>query len=143
MHSNCTYLSYSGGSCSLHSNLTDDFNLKYRSVSGLKQLVLLKERSLDTGGVGAGCSEEMPLEGSAVSYFRSCLHHSRLEAQIRTEHLPPLAIVLSVTEDWPLTRRAGFAAVVSNFQCYCDRHGYSFVSTDLLLRQPYSLTNCY
>ncbi|CAN0062843.1 unnamed protein product, partial [Ectocarpus fasciculatus] len=42
-----------------------------------------------------------------------------------------LAIVISVTQRWAQANNEELNAVASNLQCYCEIHGYSFVSSDL------------
>ena len=64
----------------------------------------------------------------AVQKFRRCMKASQT-TKIPTDHLPFLAIVVSVTSEWADSHKAGVASMRSNMECYCAAHNYHFVST--------------
>lgn len=130
-YNECSALSYQEGQCSLHSDLSSTYTHAKSPPRGEKLALVYTK---DLASAAGTCSSETAFTTTALSSFKACLNrgHSSDANRRSTAQLPLLAIVMSVSDDWPDTRRAGFAAVVSNFDCYCRTHGYSFVRNEIV-----------
>ena len=127
LHSECQYMSYSvGGKCWLYGQHADF------TTSNDQQYDSLTYRKIDEKNCPHNSSREIISLENSIRGLKNCGRDAPAPVpSIDASHLPLLAIVLSITEDWPNKRQAGFKSVVSNFKCYCSIHGYSFVSACL------------
>jgi hypothetical protein len=114
----CDVLIFRNKLCSL----LDDSSSQYVESDDNEKSILI--RKITKEGDCEKDREYIP----AVRQFRSCLNKSKSHTDHPPEHLPRLAIVISVTSDWADSHQAGVAAMRSNFDCYAAAHNYSFVS---------------
>lgn len=65
---------------------------------------------------------------TAFSNFSECVLNKKSESSIavNTNTLPRLGIIMSVTSDWVKAHTEEIEAVISNYNCYCRIHKYSF-----------------
>lgn len=121
----CSALTYSRGNCWIHDRSKRDFTIESQPRVNAASLSIVK---LD-GAMGecnsSGAEESTP---SALARFETCM---RQGDDTDVSKLPLLAIVISVTQRWAQANNEELNAVASNLQCYCEIHGYSFVSSDL------------
>lgn len=122
-YTECAVLTYGSGVCSLHANYSRSYSLA-PSVGHIADRSRFTFEKIESPTSAKKCSIHTHLDVTARASFKSCLTSS----YIANKKLPSLAIVMSVTDDWTQSHRAGFDAVTSNFDCYCKLHNYTFVS---------------
>lgn len=141
-------MSFGSGQCSLHSNQSSSYQELTSSTSASsitraagggaggnnRNIVYKKEIVTAMHHINGDAKETLSSSSysnmgfTAISSFDSCLREADGSAATNMATLPLLAIVMSVTVEWAQARKTGYAAVVSNFECYCKRHNYKFVS---------------
>ena len=124
----CSALTYADGNCWLHDRTKLDFDtsggpMRYRNR---RAITVIKYTDLDychRTGVNRSYI-------SALQSFNQCMISS---PNVSLTGLPTLALVISVTRGWAAKNKLELAAVSSNIKCYCDAHGYAFVSNLFVL----------
>ena len=118
----CSALTYSMGNCWIHDRSRSNFSMAPQPRMNAAALSIVK---LDRAMGECNISRTERGASSALTRFESCM---MLQENRDVSKLPQLAIVISVTQRWAQENDEELSAVVSNLQCYCGIHGYSFVS---------------